>query len=640
METASVDRKHHPLLKPLTYDLIMASRQSALTDFLSSHNISAQQIRDDYERRVREAAQSENAGEGGSNAPAPPSDPDAEAAAALAAADAADAAAEKTRKRKRKEEAAIEKIKKAKGSKGGKKQKKKAPGSDDEDDDDFDILDVMYTKAAPLPGQFENCEVCSKRFTVTPYSKTGPEGGLVCTPCGKELAKDGDAAAGKKTRKPPAGRKRRQVESERLNGVAVGGAKTLQQLCIEKVAQYHEDVDELGELPEPVMLRLAEIFAKKRVLNPKTVKLFVRPDSDAVCIHDAAYLEVEDYKGIFAVAPGLKKLVLRNACQLKDEVIEYMMEKCDSINFIQFYAGNLVSDEMWCRLFQRYGKQLRAVKLSWLDAAFTDDTVQELVKSCPDLIRLKLKLCRKLTEESIVALAGLTNLERLSLQTGVQPSCEAVVNLVKSVGTNLRTLSFEDFLDIDDTVLAQIKESCSKLEKFRLSMNDVATDAAYANLFTNWKNPPLTFVDLSGTRDVDNNNPKGPEEAIGLASAGFKALMEHSGSAIRTLDIASCRHISLEAFLDVFGSGKTYPNLESINFSFCSSMDTSVVASVFRSCPSINKVIAFGCFDVTDVVVPRGIALIGVPKAQDAIEQIGTGIDVAEALGRMVDVGA
>jgi DNA repair protein RAD7 len=38
--------------------------------------------------------------------------------------------------------------------------------------------------------------------------------------------------------------------------------------------------------------------------------------------------------------------------------------------------------------------------------------------------------------------------------------------------------------------------------------------------------------------------------------------------------------------------------------------------------------------------VPRGIALIGVPKAQDAIEQIGTGIDVAEALGRMIEISA
>ncbi|KAG9583763.1 hypothetical protein KCU77_g18420, partial [Aureobasidium melanogenum] len=83
-----------------------------------------------------------------------------------------------------------------------------------------------------------------------------------------------------------------------------------------------------------------------------------------------------------------------------------------------------------------------------------------------------------------------------------------------------------------------------------------------------------------------------------------------------------------------------YPNLETINLSFCSAADTSVVAGVFQSCPAIKKVIAFGCFDVTDVVVPRGIALIGVPKAQDAIEQIGTGIDVAEALSRMIDVGA
>jgi DNA repair protein RAD7 len=613
-----------------------------LTDFLSSHNISAAQIRDDYERRVREAGQQENAGEGGSNTTAQPTDPDAEAAAAVAAADAADAAAEQTRKRKRREEAAaIEKIKKAKGAKEAKGQKKKKkPTSDDDDDDDFDIGNAMYSKAAPMPGQFENCEMCSKRFTVTPYSKSGPEGGLVCSPCGKDLAKDGEAVAGKRARKPPAGRKRRQVESERLNGVAVGGAKTLQQLCIEKVAQYHEDVDELGELPEPVMLRLAEIFAKKRVLNPKTLKLFVRPDSDAVCIHDAAYLEVEDYQGICAVAPGLKKLVIRNACQLKDEVISYMMDKCDDLNYIQFYAANLVSDQMWHKLFQRYGKQLNTVKLSWLDAAFDDDAVRELVKNCPDLRRLKIKLCRKIGPDSIVAITALTSLEHLSLQTGNQPTCDIVIDLVDAVGPNLRTLSFEDFLDLDDNVLAQIKHSCNKLEKFRLQMNDVATDAAYADLFTGWKNPPLTFVDLSGTRDVDNNNSKGPEEAIGLASKGFKALMAHSGSAIRTLDIASCRHISLGAFLDVFSTGVSYPNLETINLSFCSCVDTSVVAGIFQSCPSIKKVIAFGCFDVTDVVVPRGIALIGVPKAQDAIEQIGTGIDVAEALGRMVDVGA
>jgi DNA repair protein RAD7 len=38
--------------------------------------------------------------------------------------------------------------------------------------------------------------------------------------------------------------------------------------------------------------------------------------------------------------------------------------------------------------------------------------------------------------------------------------------------------------------------------------------------------------------------------------------------------------------------------------------------------------------------VPRNIALIGVPRAHDTIEQFGVGIDVDEALGRMVDVAA
>jgi len=369
--------------------------------------------------------------------------------------------------------------------------------------------------------------------------------------------------------------------------------------------------------------------------------LFVRPDSEMVHIHDAAYLEVEDYQGIFAVAPGIKQLVIRNACQVKDEVIAYMMDKCDSLNYLQLYAANLVTNKMWHKLFQCYGKQLETIKLTWLDAAFDDDAMKELVENCTNVRRLKFKLCRQITEASVAYISQLTHLEHLSLQLSSQVSCEILTELVKSVGSKLRTLSLEDFLDVDDDVLATVKECCTNLFKFRLQQNDTATDAAYADLFTGWKNPPLTFVDLSSTRDVDNNNPTGPEDQpIGLASEGFKALMTHSGPSLRTLDIASCRHITLEAFLVVFNGATMYPKLETINLSFCSCVDTTVIAGIFRSCPSIKKVIAFGCFDVTDVIVPRGIALIGVPKAQDAIEQIGGGIGVAEAVGLMVDVGA
>jgi DNA repair protein RAD7 len=165
--------------------------------------------------------------------------------------------------------------------KGASKKKK---GSDD-DDSDFDVMD-MYRKAKKLPGQLENCELCEKRFTVTPYSKAGPDGGLLCTPCGKEMAKEAKATA--KAIKPVVRKMRRKIESNRLDGVKFRGAKTLQQLCIEKLANHAEDIEEFGDMPEPLMKRLSEIFSKKRAMTSTTFKLFLQPDVDKVAIPEAA----------------------------------------------------------------------------------------------------------------------------------------------------------------------------------------------------------------------------------------------------------------------------------------------------------------------------------------------------------------
>ena len=192
-------------------------------------------------------------------------------------------AAERSRKRKRNQNEAIAKIKKGKEAKK-KAAKKKKKGSDDESDFE-DVMD-MYKKAKPLPGQLENCELCSKRFTVTPYSKAGPEGGLLCTPCGKEMVKEAKAQV--KVNKPVVRKGRRKIESNRLDGMIAGGTKTLQQLCIEKLAMHSEDIDEFGEMPENIMNRISEIFSKKRAMNPTTMKLFLQPDMESVAIHEAA----------------------------------------------------------------------------------------------------------------------------------------------------------------------------------------------------------------------------------------------------------------------------------------------------------------------------------------------------------------
>jgi DNA repair protein RAD7 len=525
-------------------------------------------------------------------------------------------AAERSRKkRKRDQDEAIAKIKKGKEAKK-KASKKKKKGSDDDDSDFGDVMD-MYKKAPPLPGQLKHCELCDKRFTVTPYSKAGPDGGLLCTPCGKEKAK-----------KPVVRKGRRKVESNRLDGLTVRGPKTLQQLCIEMLAKHSEDIDELGEMPEGIMNRISEIFSKKRAMNSTTMKLFLQPDMHTVAIHEAAYLETEDYDQIFAVCPTVKKIALRNCCQFKDSNVDYMIEKGKLLQDIQLLGANLVSNDKWIELFIARGQDLKSLKVEWLDAAFDDQVVEALSTFCPKLERLKIERCKKLGEDSIDAIARMEHLEHLTLRFYNEIPHEKLINLITSVGSNLRTLCLEHFLDASsdptDDVLDTIHNTCHKLQKFRFTENNECSDAGYVNLFTDWSNPPLHYADINSTRDMDNTNPDGPDdEPIGLASAGFAALMAHSGTRLEFLDISSCRHISHETFADIFDGKKQYPHLAEINLSFCPVVDTQIIAGVFRSCPQIKKVVTFGCFQVADVVVPRGIVLIGAPKAQDQIEQFG-----------------
>ena len=512
---------------------------------------------------------------------------------------------------------------KIKESKDFKRRKRDKEGEPDDDEDD--IAWGMYKKTQPLPGQLENCELCDKRFTVTAYSKTGPAGGLLCTKCSKE-----QEAQKKKDQKPKkqAGSKdkRRETQSKLLDGIVLSGSKSLQDLCIEKVANNIHEVDEFGDLPPSLLHQLSKILSRKRVITPRTLDLFLRPEFDTLNLYDCGKLEVTDYIRIFSIVPNIENLNLRNAGQFKDEVIDYILERNIPLRHIQLEAANLVSDEKWRALFERNGDRLESLKLAWLDYSMDDDTFKHLVVSCPNLQRLKLRKCFRLADPTLLALQDLKSLQHLSLRFPSPTSAPALASLISSIGSNLRTLSLENFTEADDSVLDTIHASCTKLDKLRFTENDYCTDSGFAALFNTWANPPLAFVDLSSNRSIDYTQPDGPaDNPTGLASAGFEALMTHSGSRLETLDISSCRHISYETLAAVFDGKNQYPNLKEVNISFLTKIDTAVVAGLWRSCPEVRKVTAFGCFQILDCAVPKGVALIGVPNAQDSIVKEGDG---------------
>lgn len=289
------------------------------------------------------------------------------------------------------------------------------------------------------------------------------------------------------------------------------------------------------------------------------------------------------------------------------------------IKHLQLEAANLVSDEKWRHFFSRHGQQLETLKLSWLDFSMDDETIAHLAKQCPNITRLKLKKLFKIGDQSLESIAEMKKLEHLTLRLVRPTNAEQLFNLITAVGPNLRTLSLEKFENADDSVLQSIHKNCRRLSKFRFTENDLCTDRGVVDLFTGWANPLLSSLDLASNRDLDYTNPDGPEDPTGLASEGFKALMRHSGSRLERLDISSCRHITHAAFLETFDGVKTYLFLKDLNISFLTRVDTPVVAGIFKSCPKLRKLTAFACFNVRDVLVPAGVALIGVPNAHNSI---------------------
>lgn len=320
--------------------------------------------------------------------------------------------------------------------------------------------------------------------------------------------------------------------------------------------------------------------------------------------------------------PALTRLNLRFVTPFKDSVIQYMIDRDLKLKDLHLDAPNLVTDDSWRQLFMKLGLQLQSLKLWNLDSAFDDETVKIMCSNCTGLRRLKLKHLWKIGDPALETIANLKSLEHLSLNLERETSPQPLLRVVAAVGPHLRSLSLEQFQQADDKLLEHIHTHCHQLSKLRLTHNATFTDKGLTNLFRNWRNPPLKFVHLRSLRDVDMTNPSGPEEPIGLASDAFIALMEHSGSKLETLNIASCRHVSHAAFEKVFDANKQYPELKYLDLSFQGAIDDYLAQCIFRCCPALTRMVAFGCFRIREVVVPKGVALIGTVGAKLMVDGI------------------
>ncbi|KAM6486818.1 hypothetical protein HDV62DRAFT_231190 [Trichoderma sp. SZMC 28011] len=585
--------------------------QSALTDFLASHNISAAQIRIDADRRRQQAGEGEPAQDNEASETV-------ETVETVTVTVEASSSSRTTRGRNGAAEQKAKALEKIKASKAFKKRKKRA-GDDDDDDDDI-AKAIFDERRAPLPGQMENCEICGKRFTVTPYSVAGPEGGLLCAPCGREVAKQREGQPKKKPRKQTGGvGSRRTIQSRMLDGQV--GTKSLATLCVQTLAKNVDLAESLGDLPEHLIDKIARMFSKRRLLKPDTLPLFMQPSTEVLHIYDGAKLGHQEFINIFQVASNLKKFKARCAVQFKDEVMDYLLSRDILLESFYLHGANLLSEDKWHEFLAAKGKPLKELQVYYTDKHFGDETLRFLKEHCPELTRLKVCHNQKVTDAGVIAIGNLSTLRHLSLELQQDLSSDALKTCIAQIGKDLRTLSLKIVPDADDGVLEAIHNNCRSLVKLRITESETMTDEGFARLFTDWENLGLDFVDLQKCRQLDAARPRENPNNIGLCSEGFKALMNHSGHTLRHVNVHACRHISRQAFEEVFDGTKQYPELRHLEISFCEEVTDFILGSIFRTCPNIKEVNVFGCMKVKEVRVPRGVILVGVPNAQGMITE-------------------
>ncbi|KAK4104977.1 RNI-like protein [Parathielavia hyrcaniae] len=593
--------------------------QSALTDFLASHNISATQIRIDADARRRAAENQQDDADEASDAQAPAAPAPATQAASASPTPAgrprrAAATGSQDEEARKREQKSIEKIK------ASKKVQKRKRGLESEDEDD--LASELLQRSAPLPGQQDNCENCGTRFTVTAYSRNGPDGGLLCTPCSRDLDKD-EAAKRKRKKRASGGAvgRRRQLQSNILDGTYALGAKSLMTLCIETLAKNIDLAEDFGDLPAPIIDKIARKLSKHRLLDARTLSLFLQPTTEEVHVYDGAKLSADDFIRIFQTVPGLRKLKVRNGVHFKDQVMDYLLSRHIELEDLYLHGANLISESKWKEYLQHKGGSLRSLRIYFTDKHVGDEVLATLPTTCPSLTRLKISHNQQVTGAGIAALGDVKTLQHLSLDLRNELHSDVYVDLLSKIGANLQTLSLTRVNRADNTVLDAIHTHCRSLVKLRITESEEMTDAGFVRLFKDWANPGLAIVDLQKCRQLDSARPRENPDGIGLCSNGFRALMAHSGKTLQELNVHGCRHIGRAALEDVFKpDGETlYEAMVHLEISFCEEVTDFVVGCVFRSCPNLRELNVFGCMKVKDVRVPRGKILVGVPNARGMV---------------------
>ncbi|OZJ02720.1 hypothetical protein BZG36_05108, partial [Bifiguratus adelaidae] len=438
-----------------------------------------------------------------------------------------------------------------------KKKTKKKRGHDSDSDEDFriddDDLKPMASSTLPRAGfsaknrsktHIEFCSQCKCRFTVEngmEYIFRNETGLMICTAC----------KSGKTSVRRPAKRKRR------VPGTGAGDdgieITTLQDLCIQLIAKYIEDVEALGDIGLVNMDKICKIISKNRSLNTQTARLFLDSSEKQIRLYDCTNIEEQGLLSISNYCPHLESLHLDFCGRINDTVIRRYADLLPNLRHFSIHGPYRVTPAAWLYFFEKLGHQLETFSVDDTHR-FNADCLRALISRASDLKVLRLKRLGLLDDEMVSMIAQLDALDVLDLteprttdqyQTDVHVSPHAIITVLNKLGSSLEEFVLTGFTSLtDDVLLEGILPTCTHLRKLSLSSCDLITSPGLVKLFRTWTytrlNPGLTHLDVS--------------RCTHLQDMSLFWIVAHSGTTLQFLNVNSCDELSSMAFYCIAGA--------------------------------------------------------------------------------------
>ncbi|KAI8909077.1 hypothetical protein EDD86DRAFT_226770 [Gorgonomyces haynaldii] len=433
--------------------------------------------------------------------------------------------------------------------------KKKKPKK--ESDDELPKKKQRRTKKQEHPDwKIKLCQRCQRRFLNDNDQR-------LCAAC----VQLGDADKVSKGTKRQA--KMKEQEAFMITGETSVRVYSLKDMCIRLIAQYLDDVEELGDISPDTKCKISKIISKRRLLTQKNVNLFLGPMETDLELYDCTLLNPEGLSMIAHLCPNLKNLRLEMCGRMTDKVLQ-VYSNLDSLEILDLKGPFLCSAEGWSGLFSSLSN-LKSLTLHF-SAKLNDESIQDLVKHCPELEHLELHLTTRVSDDGIKALCDLQCLKSLVLSDIGSVQMETILALLDKIGSRLERLGLIKF-DFDDTVVQKIGQTCTRLGALSLDQCHHLTTEPVAQMLSDLKHP---LYELTLNR---NNNLENPvlEKAI-----------EHH----KQLQILGLNGLDLLGF-DSLSRLKELEQLQVLDLSWVRSLSDEILQSLLHG--DMRQVSVFGC---------------------------------------------